>query len=89
MKDKAKQIKEMYKVSGYHKQFMILFIIIVGSAILDIITIPHIIRQMIDVDIPEHNIKALIIWGCIKRRKKMHKLRMIYRSNQTNKKRKF
>ena len=34
-------------------------------------------------------VTCLIIWGCIKRRKKMHKLRMIYRSNQTNKKRKF
>ena len=65
MKDKIKQIQEMYKVSGYHKQFIVLFTIIVGTAILDIITIPYITRQMIDVDIPESNIKALIIWGCI------------------------
>lgn len=64
MKEKLKQIKEMYKVSGYHKQFMILFIIIVGTAILHIITVPYITRQIIDVYIPEHNIKALIIFGC-------------------------
>lgn len=65
MKDKIKQIQEMYKVSGYHKQFIVLFTIIVGTAILDIITIPYITKQMIDIDIPESNIKALIIWGCI------------------------
>lgn len=34
-------------------------------------------------------ITYLIIWGCTKRRKKMHRLRMIYRSNQARKKRKF
>lgn len=65
MKNKIKQIKEMYKVSGYHKQFLILFIIIVGAAVLDIITIPYITRQIIDVDIPEHNMKALIIFGSL------------------------
>lgn len=65
MKNKIEQIKEMYKISGYHKQFLILFIIIVGSAILDITVTPYITRQIIDIDIPEHNIKALIIFGCI------------------------
>lgn len=65
MKNKIKQIKEMYKVSGYHKQFVILFIIIVGLAIVDIKTIPYITRQMIDVDIPQSNIKALVMWGLI------------------------
>lgn len=65
MKDKIKQIKEMYKVSGYHKQFMILFTIIVGMAILDMATIPYITRQIIDVSIPEHNVKALVTFGCI------------------------
>lgn len=65
MKDKIKQIKEMYKVSGYHKQFIILFTIIVGAAIIEIISIPYITKQMIDISIPSSNIKALIIWGCI------------------------
>ncbi len=65
MKNKIKQIIEMYKISGYHKQFIILFIIIVGSAILDIKIIPYITRQMIDVDIPQQNINGLIIFGCI------------------------
>lgn len=65
MKNKIKQVKEMYNVSGYHKEFMILFAIIVGSAIFDMISIPHITRQMINVDIPSGNLKALIIWGCL------------------------
>ena len=65
MKNKIKQIKEMYKISGYHKQFLILFIIIVGSAILDIKAIPYLVRQMIDIDIPNNNVKSLIIFGFI------------------------
>lgn len=65
MKNKIKQIKVMYKESGYHKEFLTLFIIIVGAAILDIITIPYITRKIVDVAIPEHNIKVLIISGSI------------------------
>lgn len=65
MKNKIKQIKEMYKISGHHKQFIILFIIIVGSEIIEIISIPYITKQMIDISIPSSNIKSLIIWGCV------------------------
>lgn len=65
MKNKIKQIDEMYKISGYHKQFLILFTIIVGSAILDIKAIPYLTRQMIDIDIPNSNVKSLIIFGFI------------------------
>lgn len=65
MKDKIKKINEMYNISGYHKQFIILFIIIVGSAIIEIISVPYITKKMIDIYIPSSNIKALIIWGCI------------------------
>lgn len=65
MKDKIKKINEMYKVSGYHKQFLILFIIIVGAAIIEITSIPYITRKMIDVYIPNSNITALIIFGFI------------------------
>ena len=46
MRDKIKQIKEMYKISGYHKQFIVLFIIIIGSAILEIKVIPYITRPL-------------------------------------------
>lgn len=65
MKDNIKQLKEMYKVSGYHKQFVILFSIILGAAIIDIISIPYVTRQIIQVEIPSNNIRALIIWGGI------------------------
>lgn len=59
------KLKEMYKVSGYNKQFIILFTIIIGAAILELISIPYITKQIIDVHIPEGNIKALIVWGII------------------------
>lgn len=65
MKDRLNKIKEMYKISGYNKQFIILFTIIICAAIIDIISIPYIIKQIIDIHIPNKNIKLLIIWGCI------------------------
>ncbi len=65
MKDKIKKLKEMYKISGYHKQFIILFTIIVKFAIIDIICVPYITRQIVDISIPSSNIKALIIWSCL------------------------
>ncbi len=65
MKEKINQVKEMYKLSGYHKQFFILFTIIVSAAIIEILAIPHLTRKMVDVYIPASNINALIIWGCI------------------------
>lgn len=65
MKDKIKKINEMYNISGYHKQFIILFIIIVGAEIIEIVSVPYIAKKMIDIYIPSSNIKALIIWGCI------------------------
>ena len=65
MKDKIKRIKEMYEFSGYHKQFIILFIIIEVAEIIEIIAIPYITKQIIDIHIPDGNIKSLMIWGCI------------------------
>lgn len=65
MKDKIKKLKQMYKISGYHKQFVILFLIIELTAIVEIVTIPYITKQMIDIEIPDKNIKALIILGNI------------------------
>lgn len=65
MKDKLKQLKLMYRVSGYHKQFILLFTIIITFAVIEMIAIPHITKQMINVEIPNENIKALIIWGIV------------------------
>lgn len=59
------KLKEMYKISGYNKKFIILFTIIISSAILELISIPYITKQIIDIHIPMGNIKALIIWGII------------------------
>ena len=59
------KLKEMYKVTGYNKKFVILFTIIISTAILELISIPYITKQIIDVHIPESNIKALIVWGVI------------------------
>ncbi len=63
MRNKLKKLKQMYKDTGYHKQFIILFIIIELTAIIEIITIPYITKQMIDIQIPNKNIRALIVLG--------------------------
>ena len=65
MKAQIRKIREMCKISGYKKQFIILFTIIIVAAIIEIISIPYITTKMVDVYIPNSNIKALIICGCI------------------------
>ncbi len=65
MKEKLKKLKQMYKISGYNKQFIILFTIIISVAIIEVITIPYITKQIIDIEIPNKNIKALIILGIL------------------------
>ena len=59
------KLKEMYKVSGYNKQFIILIVIIIVTTIIEMISIPYITKQIIDISIPSGNIKLLIIWGCV------------------------
>lgn len=65
MKDKLRKIKEMYKISGYHKQFVILFLIIEIAAVIEIFSIPYITRKIIDIQIPNENITGLLVWGLI------------------------
>lgn len=65
MKEKLKKLKQMYKISGYRKQFIILYTIIITSAIIEIITVPYITKQILNIHIPNKNIKALIIFVCI------------------------
>ena len=65
MKEKIRNIKEMYDASGYNKWFIILFFIIEIAAIIETFSIPYITRKIINIEIPDQNIKGLIIWGLI------------------------
>ena len=60
-KDKVKQFKIMYKDVGYHKKFIVLFMLIVVTCLVDIITVPYLMKQILDIEIPRQNIKGLII----------------------------
>lgn len=61
-KDKLKRYKKMYRDVGYHKKFMALFTLIIITAVIEIVTVPHVVKQILDVEIPEQNIKGLVIW---------------------------
>lgn len=65
MKDKIEKLKELYTDVGYHKGFIILFIIIETTAIAEIIIIPYIIKRILNIEIPNKNIIGLIILGSI------------------------
>lgn len=65
MKEKLIKLKEMYKDAGFNKQFIILFFIIEITTIIEMITIPYIIKRIIDIEIPNENLYGLIIWGFI------------------------
>lgn len=64
-KDNLKHLYKIYQDVGYHKKFIGLFALIIGTAIMEIITVPNVMKQILDVEIPEKNIKGLIILICI------------------------
>ena len=61
MKKKLKKLNQMYKMLGYNKQFVILFIIIELTVISELIIVPYITKQIINKHIPSNNITALMI----------------------------
>lgn len=65
MKIKFKQLNKMYKDVGYHKKFVALFVLIIVTAVIEIVTVPYIVRKILDVEIPNQNIKELVIFVCI------------------------
>lgn len=65
MKNKIKKLKELYIDAGYHKKFIILFIIIEITAIAEIIIVPYIIKRILNIEIPKENVKGLMILGII------------------------
>ncbi len=50
----------MYQDVGYQKKFIALFILIIVTGILEILTVPYIVKQMLDVEIPKQNITGLV-----------------------------
>lgn len=57
-----KQLKTMYQDVRYHKKFIALFLLIVATALLEIVTVPHLVKQILDVEIPNQNIKGLVLF---------------------------
>lgn len=47
---------------GYHNRFIALFALIIVTAVIDIVTIPFIVKRILNVEIPEQNIKGLTIF---------------------------
>ncbi len=64
-KDKVKQFKIMYKDVGYHKKFITLFMLIVIASLIEVITIPYLLKKILNVEIPQQNIKGLVILVCV------------------------
>lgn len=65
MKEKLIKLKEMHKDAGYKKQFIALFLVIESSVIIEVITIPYILKRIINIEIPNENIQGLLVWGFI------------------------
>lgn len=62
LKEKFKQFNSMYEDVGYHKRFIDLFALIIVTAVIDIVTIPFIVQEILNVEIPQHNLKGLSIF---------------------------
>ncbi len=62
LKEKFKQFNTMYEDVGYHNRFIALFALIIVTAVIDIVTIPFIVQEILNVEIPQHNLKGLSIF---------------------------
>jgi len=62
---KQKNIKNMYQDSGYHNEFIGLFLLIIITVIIEMISIPYITKKMLNDHIPDGNIEVLILFGVI------------------------
>lgn len=65
LKNRLKQLNKMYQDVGYHKRFIALFALIILTALIGIITVPYIVKQILDIEIPEQNRKGLVVFVCI------------------------
>lgn len=65
MKLKYKQLKEMYLYNGYNKKIVKLVLLIIFCFIFEIITIPYLTKQILDIEIPNKNVIGVIIFGVI------------------------
>ena len=54
-----KKIKELYKNTNYHKEFVTLVLIIIGTLIMEILTISYITKRILNIEIPNKNIQGL------------------------------
>lgn len=61
MRKKIKNIKKMFNFEGYKKWFALLCFIIIVAQIFEVCVIPKLITRIFDHNIPEQNIKGLII----------------------------
>ena len=58
-KSKLDELNKMYQDAGYKKKFIGLFILIIVTAVLEILTVPHIVKQILDVEIPRGEYKRI------------------------------
>lgn len=61
-KNRWKQFNKMYEDVGYHNRFIALFALIIGTVVVEIVTIPFIVQEILDVEIPQHNLQGLAIF---------------------------
>lgn len=61
MKEKIKNIKKMIQLQGYKRWFVLLFIIILGTQILEVYVTPKLITKIFDYHIPNANIAGVIV----------------------------
>ena len=65
LKNRLKQLNKMYQDVGYHKRFIALFALIILTALIEMLTVPYLVKRILDIEIPEQNMKGLVVFVCI------------------------
>lgn len=65
LKNRLKQLNKMYQDVGYHKRFIALFVLIILTALIEMVTVPYVVKRILDIEIPTQNVKGLVIFVSI------------------------
>ena len=65
LKNKLKELNKMYKHAGHHKKMVQIFLLICVTVVMELLVVAYITKKIINIEIPNNNIKGLITYSII------------------------
>lgn len=65
LKNKLKELNKMYKHAGHNKKMVQIFLLICVTVVMELLVVAYITKKIINIEIPNNNIKGLITYSII------------------------